>query len=90
MAEANEDKTTSQLSLANPNDESDSSELIEITTYIRADQAFALEILENTELQRLGEDFDKAKLIQEALDLLIEKHIVVIDLRKNKIVKRSG
>jgi hypothetical protein len=48
--------------------------LIEITTQIREDQAWALEILGWGRETRLGVNFDKATLIREALDLLIEKH----------------
>lgn len=90
MAEDNADKRITDLTIANPTDENDSSTLVEITTYIREDQAFALEILENAERQRAGKDFDKATLIQEAIDLLIEKHIVVIDLRKHNLVKKGS
>ena len=59
-------------------------ELIEITTYIREDQLLALEIVENARRHSLGANFDRATLIREALDILIEKHIVAIDLRRNE------
>ena len=48
--------------------------LIEITTWIREDQAWALEILGWKRETYLGVNFDKATLIREALDLLIEKY----------------
>jgi hypothetical protein len=48
--------------------------LIEITTYIREDQALALEILENPRRYSSGVNFDKGTLIREALDLMIEKY----------------
>jgi hypothetical protein len=48
--------------------------LIEITTHIREDQAWALEILGWKRQEYLGVNFDKATLIREALDLLIEKY----------------
>jgi hypothetical protein len=89
MNKENEDKTITDLTIVSPSDYSDSPTLIEITTYIREDQAFALEILENAERYRLGRDFDRAILIQEALDLLIERSIAAADLRKNRIVKRG-
>jgi hypothetical protein len=58
--------------------------MVEITAFIRADQRFALDLIENSERRRLGGDFDSASLIQEALDLLIEKKLVVVRLgRKN-------
>jgi hypothetical protein len=65
--------------------------LIEITTRIREDQAWALEILELQRQTMLGVNFDKATLIREALDLLMEKH----DIRAAKWPdkwpgKRSG
>ncbi|MBO0726302.1 MAG: hypothetical protein J2P52_11930 [Blastocatellia bacterium] len=47
--------------------------LIEITTHIREDQAWALELLGVKRQIFLGVNFDKATLIREALDLLIEK-----------------
>jgi hypothetical protein len=48
--------------------------LIEITTHIREDQAWALEMLGMKREIFLGVNFDKATLIREALDLLMEKH----------------
>jgi hypothetical protein len=48
--------------------------LIEITTHIREDQAWALEIMGWKREAYLGVNFDKATLIREALDLLIEKY----------------
>jgi hypothetical protein len=48
--------------------------LIEITTHIREDQAWALEILGVQRQIILGVNFDKATLIREALDLLMEKY----------------
>jgi len=76
------------LALANQKEEYDVEELIEITTYIREDQVLALEILENARRLSPGSNFDRTTLIREALDLLIEKHIVAIDMRRDKIVKR--
>jgi len=81
-----------QLGLTSRNEEDDASEsveeLIEITTYIREDQLLALEILENARRHSLGANFDRSTMIREALDMLIEKSIVAIDLRRDKIVKR--
>ena len=74
------------LAIFNENGQ-DSADLIEITALIRPHQAFALEILETAEKQRFGKDFDRNKLIQEALDLLIEKHIVAVRLSDNKLAK---
>jgi hypothetical protein len=50
--------------------------MIEITTHIREDQAWALEMMEVKRQIVLGVNFDKATLIREALDLLIEKYNV--------------
>lgn len=80
-----EEKTDELLALANLREEEEAPNLVEITTFIREDQAFALELLESTRRLRLGSNFDQAALIQEALDLLIEKHIVAIDLRKGRM-----
>jgi hypothetical protein len=90
MAKQDADETTTDLTILGSDDSTGSPTLVEITTYIREDQAFALEILENAERQTAGKDFDRAKLIQEALDLLIEKHIVIVDLRKNRFFKEGG
>jgi hypothetical protein len=54
--------------------------LIEITTRIREDQAWALELLGWKREALLAVNFDKATLIREALDLLIEKY----DIRPGK------
>jgi hypothetical protein len=48
--------------------------LIEIKTHVREDQAWALEILGVQRQIILGVNFDKATLIREALDLLMEKY----------------
>jgi hypothetical protein len=48
--------------------------LIVITTHIREDQAWALELLGWKREAYHGVNFDKATLIREALDLLIEKY----------------
>jgi len=53
--------------------------LIEITTHIREDQAWALEILGFLREQVLGANFDRATLIREALDLLVEKYHIPVD-----------
>ena len=52
--------------------------LIEITAHIREDQAWALEILGWMRQEYLGVNFDKATLIREALDLLIEKYNIQV------------
>jgi len=83
-----EDKMSKPLARTDQKEENDVEELIEITTYIREDQVLALEILENARRLSPGSNFDRTTLIREALDLLIEKHIVAIDMRRDKIVKR--
>jgi hypothetical protein len=78
------------LTLVNKKEEKEASEsveeLIEITTYIREDQALALEIIENARRYGMGVNFDRGTLIREALDLLIEKNVVGIDLRRDQMV----
>ena len=65
--------------------------LIEITTRIREDQAWALEILGLQRQIILGVNFDKATLIREALDLLMEKYdIRVAKWPDKRLVKPSG
>lgn len=64
--------------------------LVEITTYIRADQEFALELLESARRERREANFDRAALIQEALDLLVEKHIVAVRLDNKKQIKSEN
>jgi hypothetical protein len=67
-----------RFALTNQKEETNEAEsdeyLIEITTHIREDQAWALEILGWKRETYLGANFDKATLIREALDLLIEKY----------------
>ena len=63
--------------------ESDGDRLVEVNTYVREDQAFALEIIQNAERQR-GRIRGQAELFQEGLDLLIAKHLVALRLRKNR------
>jgi len=76
------DETTTHLIPVRGNHH-DSAPLVEITAHIRADQALALELLENARRQRSGGDFDKDQLIREALDLLVEKSFVAIRLAGN-------
>jgi arginyl-tRNA synthetase len=63
-----------QLALTSQEEENEAEQLIEITTYIREDQALTLEILENARRYSSGANFDKGTLIREALDLMIEKY----------------
>jgi hypothetical protein len=60
------------------------SPLVEVTTYIREDQACALEMIQIAEQQARGSPCDQAELFQEALDLLIRARIIAIDQRKVK------
>ena len=83
------DEMTTALTLVSE----DHGELVEITAHIRADQALALDLLENARRHGSGRDFDKDQLIQEALDLLIEKSFVAIRLGGNtadRDVNRKG
>ena len=71
-----------RLALTSQKEETNEAEsdeyLIEITTHIREDQAWALEILGFLREQVLGANFDRATLIREALDLLIEKYQIQV------------
>jgi len=62
--------------------ESDSPRLVEVTTYIREDQALALEMIQLVEQQRSGAGCDQAALFQEALDMLINTRLWAIRLNK--------
>jgi hypothetical protein len=79
-----EDEMDERFALTNQKEETETAEsdeyLIEITTYIREDQAWALEILGFRREQMLGVNFDRATMIREALDLLMEKY----DIRPGK------
>jgi hypothetical protein len=75
---ANEDETNDRLVLVSDVAAESDEYLIEITTHIREDQAWALEILGILRQQNLGVNFDKATLIREALDLLIEKYNIQV------------
>jgi len=68
--------------LAIPDSEKESQNLVEITAYIREDQLLALEILQTAEQHRRGKYFDGSELIQEAIDLLIKKHIIAVKLKQ--------
>jgi len=63
-----------RFALTSQKEENEAEELIEITTFVREDQALALEILENARRYSSGVNFDKGTLIREALDLMIEKY----------------
>jgi hypothetical protein len=72
-----------------PSIEADSPVLVEVTTYIREDQACALEMIQIAEEQTRGAPCDQAELFQEALDLLIKTRIFAIDKRARKISKND-
>ena len=69
-----EDEINSQLVSASGVAAETDEYLIEITTHIREDQAWALETLGFLRQMALGANFDRATLIREALDLLIAKY----------------
>lgn len=68
----------------------DSENFVKVTTYIREDQALALELIENAERESRGGSFDQAELFQEALDMLIKERIIAIKLPSKQIAKKSG
>ena len=88
MSEEKNSVEASDTALVTGNDR-ETSPLVEITAYVRADQALALEILENAERQRVGGKFDRDDLIRQALDLLIEKRLVAIRLAKHASMKQK-
>jgi hypothetical protein len=63
--------------------ENNSSGLVEVTTYIREDQALGLEMIQLAE-QQSGVRCDQAALFQEALDMLINTRLAGICLSKKK------
>jgi len=63
--------------------------LVKVTTYIREDQACALEMIQIAEQQDRGAPCDQAELFQEALDLLINARIFVIDRRPREEPERE-
>ncbi|HEY7544625.1 MAG TPA: hypothetical protein VID27_07075 [Blastocatellia bacterium] len=63
--------------------------LIEVTTFIREDQALALEIIQNAERLRRGEICSQAELFQEALDMLINASLIPIRLGTNRPIKKN-
>lgn len=48
--------------------------LAKVTIYVRPDQVLAVEKIQVAERERTGKRRDKSELIQEALDLLVEKY----------------
>lgn len=87
MAKENALEEVSEDALIEQKFENNSARLVKVTTYIREDQAFALELLENAERHRRGGNFDRAELFQEALDLLIKANLVAIGLKKDQSLK---
>ncbi len=67
--------------------QTDSPLLVEVTTYIREDQACALAMIQLAEQQFRGTPCDQAELFQEALDMLIKTRLIVIDKRTRMIRK---
>jgi len=51
-----------------------STTLTKMTVYVRPDQVIALEEIQLSERKRTGKRKDKSELVQEAFDLLIERH----------------
>ncbi|MBL8151684.1 MAG: hypothetical protein JNN15_17290 [Blastocatellia bacterium] len=49
-------------------------EVAKVTLYIRPDQVLAIEKIQLAERERTGSRRDKSLLIQEAIDLLVEKY----------------
>jgi len=85
MKKANED-ITSPADQAAGDWQFDPTGDVEIVIKIRADQLFALELLEN-ELRHQGHDEElRSMLVREALDLLIERDIKVVRLPGNKML----
>lgn len=48
--------------------------LSKVTLYIRPDQVVAIESIQLSQRQKTGKKPDKSDLVQEALDLLVEKY----------------
>jgi hypothetical protein len=66
-----------------------STALVEVTTYIREDQACALEMIQIAEQLHRGAPCDQAELFQEALDMLIKARMIGIDKRTSKMSKND-
>ena len=50
-------------------------ECVKVTLYIRPDQVVAIEDIQLRERKRTDNRRDKSSLVQEALDLLVEKYL---------------
>ena len=59
---------------ANKNGHMPARELAKVTLYVRPDQVIAIEDIQLRERKRTGSRPDKSVLVQEALDLLVEKY----------------
>ncbi|MBV9468429.1 MAG: hypothetical protein JOZ57_04235 [Abitibacteriaceae bacterium] len=73
------DEATGSLELATEEDEQlakpdPKPTLAKVTLYIRPEQVIAIESIQLQERQRTGKKPDKSDLMQEALDLLIERY----------------
>jgi hypothetical protein len=69
--------------------EGEATELVQVTTYIREDQACALEMIRLAEQQYRGAACDLAELFQEALDMLINSRLIIADRRVGKSDKNE-
>ncbi|HZS44639.1 MAG TPA: hypothetical protein VFC63_06010 [Blastocatellia bacterium] len=65
-----------------------SQEPVEITVEIRADQALALELIQNAEEQKSGVPYDQSALVRQALDMLINSRLIAIRLQSNTATKQ--
>ncbi len=73
-SKAHAEEPNQPSALNNPQAQADKPIVSKVTLYIRPDQVFAVEAIQLAERQRTGQKPDKSELIQEALDLLIEKY----------------
>jgi hypothetical protein len=64
-------------------------EFVEITVRIRVDQQFALSLIQDAIKNENGKRKSVSELVEEALDLLIEKHLIAVRLPKSRALTRQ-
>jgi len=64
-------------------------EFVEITARIRVDQQFALSLILDAAKNQNGERTSVSALVEEALDMLIERHLIAVRLPRTRALKRQ-
>ena len=75
QSKATGEGTPMRLANTTRNGKKNGKEFAKVTLYVRPDQVIAIEDIQLRERKRTGGRPDKSTLVQEALDLLVEKYL---------------